>query len=88
MGCCHIKVPYAFIQPNGSWCWSNAGFMASLKGQGAGGITWLVISLGIRTIFLGTPIFVFCFQCEFEDQNQSGFQSSNLFDVRFDNVSS
>ncbi|CAL1132299.1 unnamed protein product [Cladocopium goreaui] len=27
-------VPYAFIQPNGSWCWSNAGFMASLKGQG------------------------------------------------------
>ncbi|CAK8997728.1 unnamed protein product [Durusdinium trenchii] len=27
-------VPYAFIQPNGSWCWSNAGFMASLHGPG------------------------------------------------------
>lgn len=28
------QVPYAFIQPNGSWCWSNAGFMASLNGAG------------------------------------------------------
>ena len=58
---CHIKVPYAFIQPNGSWCWSNAGFMASLKGQGAGGITWLVISLGIRTIFQVHPSLFFVF---------------------------
>ncbi|CAE7628569.1 unnamed protein product, partial [Symbiodinium sp. CCMP2456] len=27
-------VPYAFIQPNGSWCWSNAGFIASPDGSG------------------------------------------------------
>ena len=26
-------VPYAFIQPNGSWCWSNAGFLAPLSDQ-------------------------------------------------------
>ena len=36
------KVPYAFIQPNGSWCWSNAGFMASLQGQGAGGAELII----------------------------------------------
>ena len=33
-GCLSLKVPYAFIQPNGSWCWSNAGFIASVEGPG------------------------------------------------------
>ena len=42
---CLSEVPYAFIQPNGSWCWSNAGFIASVEGPGllGGRFPWMEI---------------------------------------------